>query len=133
MNVTAAIYGQLSGNAGVAAIVGTNVFTDVGTTGVWPQVAFEVAQEVDDAIDARELQRFHVSVSCEALKHADARTLRDAVKAAMDRQTWTTGTTTVVSCQYVDGDENAQAQDGGNVNRVYYAMDLQFSILAKGT
>ena len=133
MTITGAIYSQLAADAGVQAIAGdpVRIYLSSSDEGIYPLATIDVEDEPDDAISKRALQEFTVSIEAAALSTADAQALADAIRQALDRQTWTHGTISVASCMF-NGASTSSYSDAGNVDRMYHLVEQHYSVLASG-
>jgi hypothetical protein len=124
-----AIYNKLSNDAATAAIVGNRIYPGFSSEGIYPLCAYTIKGLVDDAINKGSTQHFSVVVTCLAYSYTQAAALLTAVKAAIDRQVWTAGTTSVSSVLFEDSDESSFTENG-NQEVIYYEHEATFSVFS---
>lgn len=92
MNAGQIIYGLLSVNAGVTALVSTRIYPDnVPQNAVFPYIAFQLiqTQPLDTKEGASPLDTLTIQVDCYAQNYDTAQAISTAVRAAIDRYSGT--------------------------------------------
>jgi hypothetical protein len=130
MALADALFDRLSHNAAVAALVGDRIEPDTSTSTTFPIVVYSIEPEQDATLgqDAVTIQ-YHVTLGIVALTRTQADAIAAAVKAALNDQTWTTGSTKVVAVTFIDATSDSQ-DDSGNKERIYHLTDQNYSIFA---
>lgn len=92
MNVGQIIYGILSVNAGVSALVSTRIYPDnVPQNVVFPYVTFQLlqTQPLDTKEGVSPLDTLLVQIDCYAQNYDTAQSITAAIRTALDRYTGT--------------------------------------------
>jgi Protein of unknown function (DUF3168) len=137
MTFAARFYTALSGNAGVAALVGTRIYPMIRARGdVLPALVYSVISASPIAtLNNSGYADDIFSVSCDAVTYAGAQTLADAVALALDNFKYTEATPSAVApfiyaCRL---DSRAETIDNsGERAGATYRVTLDFYVNTKG-
>lgn len=137
MTFASRFYTALSGNAGVAALVGTRIYPMIRARGdVLPALVYSVISALPIAtLNNSGYADDIFSVSCDAVTYAGAQTLADAVALALDNFKYTEATPLAVApfiyaCRL---DSRAETIDNsGERAGATYRVTLDFYVNTKG-
>jgi len=132
MSLDAALQAILTGDAGVAALVGTRVYAVTAPQGdTLPDITYQrIASEPVHARTEPGLIRAEVQVDCWAATLAAAAGVRDAVVAALSRYSGTAGSTVIQDALLMNDWEghDTESVPVGATDTGVYRRTLEFAV-----
>lgn len=130
MTLFSALYRRLVSDSTISGLVGTRVFDGFGLIETTPQIQLDIDETEDSSLDVQASITYSVAVQIVADNIGDRETLRRAVKAEINRQSWT-DSNIAISSVLLTSERSTKQSISGDVEQVYYVADQSYNVLAK--
>jgi hypothetical protein len=114
----------------LVGIIGDRVYISLAVDGVFPHLVIDVDEEEVDSLGAPNLRSFTMNVTVQSLASAERHTIGELVYAALHRSVWTGDDCYVLSNVHSSSNDYTYVQDSGNVDRIIFIRNLEFSLKA---
>jgi hypothetical protein len=125
-----AVYGRLSSDAGVSALVGNRIYPNTSPENVYPMIVYDCQQEPEDSLEPMVLKEHTVTLTIVTTSYDQAQAIAAATLISLDRQGGTWGGIFVKGF-FVQQTSEDSFSDGSNPNQIYYTIDQPYRVWAQ--